>query len=468
MKRTKIVCTIGPASAKPATLLSMIRAGMNVARLNFSHGTYPAHTKLYRAIRAAAKKAGEPVAILADLQGPKIRLGELPPEGVELKTGETVLFTTATKQYKNGQIPVTYTGLHKDLEVGHRLLIEDGIYELVVTKIVGKTIGARVVNGGTVTSHKGMNFPDSTLRVSSLSEKDRADAVFAIGLGVEWIALSFVTCAEDVRELRALVARACKKIGRVVPPRIIVKIEKHEAIKQFDEILSVTDGVMVARGDLGVEIAAEEVPVRQKEIVEKCRLAGKPVVVATQMLDSMIRNPRPTRAEVSDVANAVFDHADAVMLSGESATGKYPLAAVKAMANIVTEAESSRYDDVSLTEHNTDSEEADIAHALKTLALGRHISAILASKTFAPWSEHLLQSRAEIPLFIAADDETQARQLNIRWGVRPFVLKGSKVATFLEKAVRELRKRRWMKARTRVALVPGGAHGEGFDIVTVK
>ena len=465
MKRTKIVCTIGPASEKPTTLVSMIRAGMNVARLNFSHGTHEGHKKLLRAVRAAAKQTGEPVAALADLQGPKIRLGLLPDAGVLLKTGEVVVFSTALKAYKDGVIPVTYAGLHKDVTVGHRMLIEDGIYELVVTKIEGKLIRARVVNGGTVTSHKGMNFPDSTLRLSSLTDKDREDAVFAVELGVEWVALSFVTKAEDVLELRRIIKKAA---GSKPQPRIIVKIEKHEAIKNFDKILEVTDAVMVARGDLGVEIPAEQVPICQKDIIEKCRLTGKPVVVATQMLDSMIRNPRPTRAEVSDVANAVFDHADAVMLSGESATGKYPVAAVTAMAKIVEEAEQSRYDDVSITEHYPESEEADIAHALKTLAIGGHITAILASKTSAPWSEHLLQSRAEIPLYIAADDETQARQLNIRWGVRPFVLRGSSVATFFVKATNELRKRRWIKKGTHLALVPGGVHGEGFDIAQVK
>ena len=333
---------MGPASSSPATLEHMMRAGMDVARLNFSHATHTDHKRLLRAIRSAAKKAGKHISILGDLQGPKIRLGVLPEAGVDLPAGGHVTFTTSDK-FVGGRIPVTYKKLHLDVKKEHRILIEDGIYELVVTRVAGRNIEAKVVNGGKVTSHKGMNFPDSTLNVSAITAKDKDDALLGIEQGVDWIALSFVTSATSVRALKRLIKQKTPKGKKLA--KVIVKIEKHEAIDHFDEILKATDAVMIARGDLGVEIDAEEVPIRQKEIIHACRHAGKPVIVATQMLDSMIRNPRPTRAEVSDVANAVFDCVSAVMLSGETACGKYPVQAVKMMARVVSEAEASCYDD---------------------------------------------------------------------------------------------------------------------------
>jgi pyruvate kinase len=320
----------------------MIRAGMDMARLNFSHGTHAEHRRLVRTIRSAAKKAGKPVLILGDLQGPKIRLGVLPEKGVVLPTGGRAIFTTATDTYVNGKIPVTYKKLHLDVKKGHRILIEDGIYELVVTGVKGREVHTKIVNGGILTSHKGINFPDSTLKVSPMTDKDKEDALFAIAQGVEWIALSCVTSAASVKALKKLIKGNTQKAPIA---HVMAKIEKREALVRFTEILAAADGIMIARGDLGVEIDAEEVPVRQKEIIHACRHAAKPVVVATQMLDSMIRNPRPTRAEVSDVANAVFDCTSAVMLSGESASGKYPVEAVRMMAKIVMEAEASCYDD---------------------------------------------------------------------------------------------------------------------------
>ena len=255
------------------------------------------------------------------------------------------------------------------------MLIDDGILELQVREISGKQIRALIVNGGMVTSHKGMNFPDSTLHVSAFTKKDREDTLFAIEQGVEWIALSFVTGPKEILLLKRLIKQYTPK--GIAPARVIVKIEKHEAITRFDEILSVTDAVMIARGDLGVEINAQEVPIRQKEMVEKCRQAGKSVVVATQMLDSMIRNPRPTRAEVSDVANAVFDHTDAVMLSGESATGKFPLKAVKMMASIIKEAEASVFDDVPLFLDISQEPVTASSQSIKLLTIEQTIDGVL-------------------------------------------------------------------------------------------
>lgn len=460
MKRTKIVCTIGPASDSLATLSAMIKSGMNVARLNFSHGTHAGHAKLVRTVRAAAKKAGETVAILGDLQGPKIRIGVVPDAGVVLKNGETVT------------LPVTYAALHKDVKQDDRVMIDDGIIE--VSYVSGKSgfMTAKVVNGGTVTSHKGMNFPDSTLRVSSLTAKDKEDIIFGVQQGVDWMALSFVTSAKDVKTLRRLILSASQSLNHSTTqslPKIIVKIEKHEAIDNFDEILAATDAVMVARGDLGVETPAEDVPLRQKEIVEKCRLAGKPVVVATQMLDSMMRNPRPTRAEVSDVANAVCDHADAVMLSGESASGKYPKQAVAMMAKIVAETEGSKFDDVSTGLSSEASAKGEsgvgaLSETLRTFVEGDLISGIIASHSSAPWAEKLMIARPEVPLFLACATEAEARQVSIRWGVRAFVLKSKSSAAFATKAIAELRTRKWVKKGAYLAIVTGDEKGAGFDI----
>ena len=467
MKRTKVVCTIGPASASATKLKAMIKAGMNVARLNFSHGTHKSHAELMRLVRAAAIERKEPVAILADMQGPKIRLGELPEEGVELKNGEEIEISTSIKVYKSGgPLPVTYSGLHKDLKDGDKFLIDDGLIELVVTGVKGKVISAKVINGGKVSSHKGMNFPDSNLSLSSLTEKDHVDVEFAVQKGVEWVAISFVTSAADIHKLREIILGAAKK-GQVLP-RIIVKIEKHEAIESFREILDAVDAVMVARGDLGIEIPAEQVPIRQKEIIQSCRDAGKPVVVATQMFDSMIRNPRPTRAEVSDVANAVFDHTDGIMLSGESATGKYPVETVKMMAKVAEEAEISAFDDVLLDDDLIGETEATISHTLKELALGGQINAIVSSIELAPWAERLNTARPELPIHIAAPTKTEVAQMNIRWGVSPFLMKAGKAETFGKRVVTRLRKDRKIKKGQRVAIVFGGEDAEGFSIVEVK
>jgi pyruvate kinase len=474
-KRTKIVCTIGPASKKVATLRAMIHAGMNVARLNFSHGTYKDHAALIKNILAASKAENEPVALLQDLQGPKIRLGNLPESGVVVKTGQTIALSTASSAFKAGDVPVfpvTFPGLHKDVKAGHRILIDDGLLEVKVTKVSGRVISARVVNGGKVSSHKGMNFPDSTLRVSPITQKDKKDLVFGVKQGVHWIALSFVTSAKDITHLRQLIRKAggtkgAKGTKEQALPRIIAKIEKHEAIKHFDEILKEVDAIMVARGDLGIEIAAEDVPIRQKEIIEKCRLAGKPVVVATQMLDSMTRNPRPTRAEVSDVANAVIDHADAVMLSGESATGSYPVETVSMMGKIVARAEASPFDDLSIGKDAQGDVQLLLSHTLRLLAKGGHIDGILSAAYFAPWAEHLNMSRPEVPVFIATDNPTVLRQMNIRTSVRPFLLKRMRSADFVKKSVAWLRKNGRVKAGMKLALVLGGSHGLGFDLIEV-
>ncbi|MBI4598822.1 pyruvate kinase [Candidatus Uhrbacteria bacterium] len=469
MKRTKIVCTIGPASREPAILRAMIRAGMDVARLNFSHGTHADHGILIRRIRAAAKAEGRPIAILQDLQGPKIRLGGLPPEGVELLAGQSLVLRTGSSAFVSGQVPilpVTYASLHKDVAPGHRILVDDGLLAFRVRKVAERAIHAEIVNGGVVTSHKGMNFPDSTLPISSLTPKDLQDVAFGIRQEMDWIALSFVTSAREVKRLRAVVSKVLSP-GQL-PPNIISKIEKHEAIRSFEAILGASDGIMVARGDLGIEIPAEEVPIRQKEIVEACRQAGKPVVVATQMLDSMIRNPRPTRAEVSDVANAVIDHADAVMLSGESATGAYPLEAVQMMARIIGETEASRYDDLGRRERASGlGIEAAFSHALRDLAAQGHVHGVLSATFLAPWSARLQVLRPEVPLFLGAETPSEVKQLNLRWGIHPFLARKDAPEVFFRKAVTQLRRQGLVTPGTCLALLSGGPPHGGIRFVKV-
>jgi pyruvate kinase len=339
-KRTKIVATIGPSSASPDIFRRLVEAGVDVARLNFSHGTHEQHAELFKTVRGVERRVGRPVAALQDLQGPKIRVGDLPKEGVMLEAGKKAVFTVARPAA--GEIPVTLKTLAKDVKVGARLLLDDGLLEVVVRRVDGPRVVTEVVHGGKLTSHKGLNLPGTSLRIPALSSKDRADAVFGAALGVDFVALSFVRSADDVKQLRRLLD--AKSPSRRIP--IVAKIEKPEGVENFGEILPTVDAVMVARGDLGIEIPAERVPVVQKQIVSACRERGIPVIVATQMLDSMQRNPRATRAEISDVANAVMDHADAVMLSGETATGAYPVQAVQVMADTVRAMEASVFDDL--------------------------------------------------------------------------------------------------------------------------
>lgn len=419
MKRTKIICTIGPVSESVEILRKMIRAGMNYARLNLSHADHAYHARLIKNIRTAARLEGEFIGIIADLQGPKIRLGKLPKEGIELGVGNKLtLIATEVRKLRSAPqlrltLPVTYKEIYKDVRSGHRILIDDGLIELVVEKVNGKKIQARVTVGGRVTSNKGINLPDSKVRLKSLTDKDRRDVRFAIKQKVEWIALSFVRDRSDVGDLR--------KLLKGQPQRIIAKIEKGEALKNFDKILKIVDGVMVARGDLGIEVAAERIPVAQKDIIRKCLIAHKPVIVATQMLDSMIRNPRPTRAEVSDVANAVIDHADAVMLSGESASGKYPLAAVEVMGKIVTRTEKSKYDNLGLGffghRHGLHLATAEAAVHLADEAGAKLI--YIDSPESAELAQIISHFRQEILIVPKVRDAYTAAQVNLNWGVWP-------------------------------------------------
>ncbi len=450
--RTKIVCTVGPASAAPSMLLRMMRAGMDVARLNFSHGTHDDHRRLLRAIRSAAKKAGKTIGILQDLQGPKIRVGELPEGGVQLHKAERMTLTTAAGEYKaGGSIPVTHASLHRDVHAGHRILFDDGTIEVAVERVRGRTITAKVTVPGLLKSHKGMNLPDSHIDADPFTTKDREDLLFGIAEGVDWVVLSFVTSADDVKTARS-VARAAARAQGVRPPKIMAKIERRAALEHLAEIIDASDGVLLGRGDLGVEIPPEEVPVVQKDVVEACRRAGKPVIVATQMLNSMVDSPRATRAETADVANAVFDHADAVMLSAESASGRYPAVAVQAMHAVIREAEHSHYDDIRGIALVVPDLSTAFAEALHVLAASHlvHATAVVASHGDLAAKANMF--RLDIPLFVVCPDEGLARQMVVSAGVHPIVMDESP-ATLPTRLMQKLRRDRLLPRGGHVALI---------------
>ncbi len=423
MKRTKIVCTIGPASDDPAILKKLIQSGMNVARLNFSHNVHAYHAGVIKNIRALAQELNQPITIIQDLQGPRIRLGDLPATGVVINKDDEVVLTTG-KGNKN-KIPVTYKNLHLDIKAKQRVLIADGTMELDVIKVKGRDIFCRVVIGGALFSHKGINLPDTNVRIPLFSQKDKQDLVFGVAQDVDYIALSFVRTAADVRELQKLIkAAAAKQKKKDCNIKVIVKIERPEAIKNFDKILETTDGVMIARGDLGIEMSPEDVPINQKMIIAKCLHASKPVIVATQMLDSMINNPRPTRAEASDVANAVIDHTDAVMLSGETAGGKYPVETVETMTRIIEKTEASVYDDVLLRDIAKKTKATDEVMAGLVKKISNKVSPkVIIVATKSGYSARIVSRyRPETPIWVVAETNKVAQQLNLCWGIRALVL----------------------------------------------
>ncbi|WP_369397273.1 pyruvate kinase [Syntrophomonas palmitatica] len=335
MRKTKIICTIGPASEEVPVLLQMMQNGMNVARLNFSHGSYEEHKKRIDNVREASAQFGQPVAIMLDTKGPEIRTGNLRDKKVNLKSGQTFILTTRDVPGDENEVKISYDNLPQEMEIGKHILLADGLIDLLVESINETDIICQVVNGGELGEKKGVNVPGVRINLAFLSDKDRDDINFGIDQRVDFIAASFVRSAEDVLEIRRILEQRGADID------IIAKIESQGGVDNLEAIINVADGIMVARGDLGVEIPAEEVPLVQKKVVEKCSAEGKIVIIATQMLDSMIVNPRPTRAEVSDVANAIFEGADAIMLSGETAAGKYPVGVVETMARIALRTEQA-------------------------------------------------------------------------------------------------------------------------------
>lgn len=421
MRRTKIVCTIGPASREPEVLEALIRAGMNVARLNFSHGDPAFHAENIRRLRAAAEKVGQPVGILADLQGPKLRVGQMAGDGVQLVAGEEIILTTRPVMGQDHEIPVQYRDLPQVVKPGERVLLDDGLLEITVLSTTETDIRARVVTGGLLKSNKGLNLPYASLAIPAITDKDRENLSFALNHQVDWIGLSFVRTADEVLELKELIRQQCA-FGRPAP--MIAKIEKPEAVQNIDAIIAATDAVMVARGDLAVETSPEEVPVIQKMIIRKARQAGKPVVTATQMLESMINNPQPTRAEASDVANAIFDGTDAIMLSGETAAGRFPVQAAQMMAKIAEKAEASRglaaYASEHLEPRPGDIAEA-IAHATRQTANDLGAAAIITASVSGATAWLVSKYRPEVPIIAVTPSLMTQRQLALVWGVTPLL-----------------------------------------------
>ena len=469
-KRTKIVATIGPASEEMKTILELIKRGMNVARLNFSHGSYESHSELIRNIRGAAKALKTRVAILADLQGPRVRIGKIFEEGIKLRIGDEIILTCSLvahyglKSLKSEKIPISYNQLFRDIKKGERILIDDGLIELKVEKIRGVDIICRVARGGLLTSGRGMNFPQTTLNISPITVKDKKDLAFALDQGIDYVALSFVTSSKDIKNLRCLI-KQLKPIASGV--KIIAKIEKHEAVENFEEILSSTDGVMIARGDLGIELAAEKVPLLQKEIIAKCLKAYKPVIVATQMLDSMVRNPRPTRAEVSDVANAVIDHADALMLSQETATCLYPKEAVVKMADVIKEIEASRLDDYiyeDITDHKIPIAAA-VCRAAQELAATIGAKLILVTTVSGFSARAAASHRPEIRVAAITPNEQAAKQLALIWGVTAFTIaEFYNSEDLLYKSLRLIKKEKLVKNGDKIVVVSGLKHKAAGDV----
>jgi len=413
-RRSKIVCTIGPASRDPRTLEKMMRAGMDVARLNFSHGTHAEHARTIAHLREISSRVKKPIAILADLAGPKIRTGELAGgRPVTLRDGQRFAITTARILGDATRVNTTFKALPREVKRGDRILLADGLIALRVEQVRGREVRCRVENGGELGEHKGINLPGVNLRAPAVTPKDRADLIFALAHGANYIAVSFVRRPEDVLLAKAAIRRA----GKDTP--VIAKLEKPEAIENLEAILRVSGGVMVARGDLGVEMSLERVPVVQKEIIAKARQFRRPVITATQMLESMTENPRPTRAEASDVANAILDGSDAVMLSAETAVGKYPVESVAMMARIIDEAEGSvaQFPEPAPNERLVVSETvAELAcHASREL----HMRAI-AVFTHSGFTAGLVSRyRPQTPIVAFSPETETRRRLALVWGVLP-------------------------------------------------
>ena len=413
--RTKIVATIGPASDSPDMLRKMMLAGMNVARLNFSHGKYEDHAERIERLRSVSEELDLPLMLLQDLQGPKIRVGELPAEGMMLSEGESLtLVPIADYTRQPNTVGIDYPYVAEEAEPGTQVLLDDGLLELRVEKIDGNAVQCQVVAGGLLKSHKGVNFPTLNLRLPSMTEKDKRDLDFGIEQGVDLISLSFVRKPEDIQTLKALL----KEKGANIP--VLAKLEKPQAIANLEAIVDECDAIMVARGDLGVEMSPEKVPLIQKRIVRLCNQKGIPAITATQMLDSMIHNPRPTRAEASDVANAIMDGTDAVMLSGESAVGDYPVEAVKMLARIATEVEPS-IQFVNYPPNRTDDADA-ISEALHAIDDTINLQCIVALTETGYTAKLASQERPKAPIVAYTPDPKIYRRLSLNWGVRPVLM----------------------------------------------
>ncbi|NIW44683.1 MAG: pyruvate kinase [candidate division Zixibacteria bacterium] len=415
--RTKIVATIGPSSSDETTLTNMIQAGMNIARLNFSHGSHENHADIYKKLRELSRRLEKPLAIMQDLQGVKIRVGDL-PSPMTLKSKEEVTITSGQTS-REGKIPVDFPDLHEHLKPGSKILLDDGNMELQVNEVEDEDIKCSVEIGGVLKSNKGINLPGTKLEIPGFTEKDKEDLEFGLELGVDAVAVSFVSNAEDIARVKLAINQ---KMKNTRSPLIIAKLERPEALENLDEIVDISDGVMVARGDLGVEMSPEAVPIIQKRIIETANLNKKIVITATQMLESMISNPRPTRAEANDVANAIFDGTDAVMLSGETAVGAYPVETISMMHAIIVKSEEhlkqwGRWQGTPTKLYEDDS--IAITGAARELAHDLNVAAIVVFTQSGRTARYMSKAMPRVPIIGFTPDEITYRRMAFYWGVHP-------------------------------------------------
>ena len=461
IKKTKIVCTLGPASENEETLRELIKNGLNVCRLNFSHGSHEEHKGRMDLVKKLREELNMPTAILLDTKGPEIRTGKFDVPEVLLEEGQTFTITMKDVMGNKEICTVSYKGLANDVKTGDTILIDDGLVGLTVKEVNGDDIVCEVQNSGIVKNHKGVNVPGVKVNLPAITEKDRSDIEFGIEQGIDFIAASFVRKVSDVLAIREILEE-----NNAEHIKIISKIENQEGVENLDEIIEVSDGIMVARGDLGVEIPTEEIPVVQKLMIKKCNEAGKPVITATQMLDSMIRNPRPTRAEVTDVANAIYDGTDAIMLSGETAAGKYPVEAVKTMATIAKRAEETmrnRRDKINKSKNVTDA----ISYATCTTAMDLEAKAILSSTASGHTARMVSKFRPDCPIVATTSNESVRRQLALTWGVLPLMReKSANIDQVIVNSIEAAKTSNYVSKDDVVVITAGG--GETTNLIKVE
>ena len=453
MRKTKIICTIGPACESVEKLKGLMSAGMNVARFNFSHGTHEVQKKKLENVLTASSELQLPVATMLDTKGPEIRLRDIENGKAQLEAGQTFILTTEEILGTSQRVSITYKNLVNDIKEGVTILIDDGLIEMVVEKIEGTEIICKVINGGPISNHKGVNVPGAVLSMPYISEVDKSDILFGIEMGFDFIACSFARSKEDILQIRAILDEHGSKM------KIIAKIENMQGIKNLEEILNVSDGIMVARGDMGVEIPMEEVPVLQKRMIHMAEAQGKHVITATQMLESMIKNPRPTRAEVTDIANAIYDGTTAIMLSGESAAGLYPVEAVRTMAKIAERAEQD-IDYKGRLRKRTLPEDVDtttgISYATCSTAMELKAAAIITVTMSGFTAEMVSRYKPDCPVIGCSVNPQVCRQLNLCWGIAPLLMKEEETEEALfEEAVKVCKEAGYIKTGDRVVLTAG-------------
>lgn len=453
MRKTKIICTIGPSSESEERLKELMLAGMNVARFNFSHGTHEEHKRKYDRMIKVSNELGLPVAALLDTKGPEIRLRDIEGGRCELTEGQLFTLTTEEILGNSEKVSITYKNLRDDISVGATILIDDGLIEMVVEEITETDIICKVINGGPISDHKGVNVPGACLSMPYISDVDRSDIMFGCDMGFDYLAASFVRCKEDILEVRKII----DELGSHM--KIIAKIENMQGIRNLEEILSVSDGIMVARGDMGVEIPMEEVPVVQKRMIKMAEAQGKHVITATQMLESMIKNPRPTRAETTDIANAIYDGTTAIMLSGETAAGAYPVEAVKTMARIAERSEQ----DIDYNSRMKRREHIDkfdittaISHATCTTAMDLNAAAIITVTLSGFTAGMIARYKPSCPIIACSVSPRICRQMNLAWGVTPmWIARESTTDDLFDVAVRAAEEAGYIKKGDTVVLTAG-------------